>query len=123
VAFAAIGVSGVAGAAVETSPLMATRSAIVNYYPEELTTASGAARLYSKLGEAARFVCDDPGLRADVGVLAEVSRCEQQAIADAVSTLSSASLTSEYKRHYHEQPVSEERFSGRVRPSIVIVPG
>jgi len=122
--FAAMGISRAAGAAAEVSPSTAQRSAIVRYYPDELTSESGAARLYSKLGEAARFVCDDPGLRADIKVLAEVSRCERDAIADAVSTLSSASLTSEYNRHYHDQPLNDtHRVAGRVSPSIVVVAG
>jgi UrcA family protein len=103
--FAAMGVSRAAGAAVEASPTNAQRSAVVRYYADELTSESGAARLFSKLNEAARYVCDDPGLRADIGVLAAVSRCEQEAIADAVSALSSDSLTSQYNRHYRDQPL------------------
>lgn len=121
--FAAIGVSRAANSAVEDSPSVAQRSAIVHYYPDELTSDSGAVRLYAKLGEAARFVCEDLGQHVDIGTLAAVSRCERQAIADAVSTLSSARLTSEYERHYHGQPLNEERFSGRVRPSIIVVAG
>jgi UrcA family protein len=121
--FAAIGAARAAVAASEISPWTAQRSAVVHYYSDELTSETGAARLYSKLHEAARFVCDDQGQHVDVGVMAATSRCERQAIADAVSTLSSANLTSEYRRHYHDEPLKEERVSGRVRPSISVVAG
>jgi UrcA family protein len=120
----AAGVSGLAGATVQTSPSSEQKSAVVRYSPDDLTSDSGAAHLYSKLARAARFVCDDPGHGVDLEVLGAVSRCEQQAIADAVSTVSSASLTSEYNRHFPYQPLFERgRLSGRLSPSIILVVG
>lgn len=118
------GISGLAAATSETSPSTQQESVVVRYSPDDLTSDSGAAHLYSKLARAARFVCDDSGHSVDLEVLSAVSHCEQQAIADAVSTVSSANLTSEYNRHFRYQPLLERgRLSGRLSPSIILVVG
>jgi UrcA family protein len=122
--FAAVGATGAAGATAATSSSTAQKSVVVHYSQDDLASNSGAAHLYSMLDRAARYVCDDTGHYIDLMVQADVGRCVQTAIANAVSTVSSASLTSVYNRHFRNQPlVEKERLSERTRSSVVAVAG
>ena len=119
---AAFGVSRAAGATAESSQSGVQKSTVVRYSAEDLNSDSGAAHLYSMLAHAARFVCDDTGTDKELWVLTEIRHCEQEAIANAVSTVSSASLTSEYNKHYRNQPLIERaRLSQRSGAIIPVV--
>lgn len=121
---AAFGVSRAAGATAENSQSSVQKSVVVRYSPDDLTSDGGAAHLYSMLARAARSVCDETGHYIDLMEWNDIKRCEQQAIANAVSTVSSASLTSEYNRHYRNQPLIERgRLSERRGASIIPVVG
>jgi len=118
--FAAAGVCAAASATETASPQFRQKSVVVRYTDDDLASDNGATHLYSMLYKAARYVCDDSRVYIDLQERSEISRCEQTAIANAVSTVSSASLTSVYNRHYRNQPlVEKERLSDHTRALFV----
>jgi len=122
--FAAAGVCGAANASEATSPQYRQKSVVVRYTDDDLVSDNGATHLYSMLDKAARYVCDDTSVNLDLRERSEVSRCEQAAIANAVATVSSASLTNVYNRHYRYQPlVEKERLSEHTRALLVVRTG
>jgi UrcA family protein len=119
--FVVAGVAGGAGATTASSGEDARKSVVVRYSESDLASDNGAAHLYTMLARAARFVCDDS---TDVVSLLErrdIRRCEQEAIANAVSELSSANLTTVYNRHFHNSPLLEkERLSEHTRRLVLV---
>jgi hypothetical protein len=72
----------------------------------------------------ARFACGDAGFTIELTVRKELEQCEQTAIANAVSGVSSANLTTAYNRHFPNQPLIEkERLSERLHALIILVVG
>jgi hypothetical protein len=54
----------------------------------------------------------------------EQKQCEHAALANAVSSVSSANLTTTYNRHFPDQPLIEkERLSERLHALIILVAG
>jgi UrcA family protein len=123
--FVAAGVSGAAGATVAASPQVVQKSVVVRYSDDDAASDNGATHLYAMLDGAAHYVCEDSGqTNMDLVRRSEIDRCEQTAIANAVSLVSSASLTSVYNRHYRDQPlVEKERLSDHTRSLFVTVVG
>lgn len=115
------GLAGGAAASTEASRDSAQKSVVVRYSESDLDSQNGATHLYSVLDRAARFVCDDSIEIVSLIERRDISRCEQEAIANAVSELSSASLTSVYNRHFHDSPLIEkERLSEHTRRLVLV---
>jgi len=116
-----VGVAGAAGASTAVSRDDTQRSVAVRYSESDLGSDHGAAHLYAMLDSAARVVCDDSAQTVSLVERREISRCEQEAIANAVAELSSANLTTVYNRHYHNSPLIEkERLSEHTRKLVMV---
>jgi len=115
------GFAGAAGASTAASRDDTQRSVVVRYSENDLDSDNGATHLYSMLDKAARFVCDDTAQTISLMERRDISRCEQEAIASAVSELSSANLTTVYNRHYHNSPlVEKEQLSQHTRKLVMV---
>jgi len=116
-----------AGAVGATSAVPANteqKSVVVHYNPADLDSSAGAERMYQTLSRVARFVCEDSGYTIELAVREAHEQCERTAIAGAVSSASSASLTTAYNRHFPNQPLIEkERLSERLHSLIILVVG
>jgi len=121
--FIVAGVAGVAGASSATSGGSAQKSVVVRYSETDLDSDNGASHLYAMLDRAARFVCDDSLEIVSLIQHREIRLCEQEAIANAVSALSSASLTSAYNRHFHNSPLVEKERLSEHTQRLVLVAG
>jgi len=100
------------------------KSVVVRYQRADLDSGPGAEGLYQSLSRAARSACGDDGFTKEIDVRLQLKQCEQAAIADAVSGVSSANLTTAYNRHFPYQPLIEkERLSERFHPLIILVEG
>jgi UrcA family protein len=120
----AAAMASVAGATSAVPANTDQKSAVVQYQPANLDSSAGAEELYRSLTRAARFVCADSGYTIELTVRLAQKQCEQAAIANAVSGVSSANLTTEYNRHFPNQPLIEkERLSQRLRALIILVVG
>jgi UrcA family protein len=118
---AAVAAGGTAGATAESSPQSSPKSIVVRYSESDLASDNGAAHLYSMLDRAARFVCDDSAHPVSLVEWRDIRRCEQAAIATAVSELSSANLTTVYNRHFRNSPlVEKERLSEHTRRLVLV---
>jgi UrcA family protein len=117
------GFAGGAAASTETPRDSAQKSVVVRYSESDLDSDNGATHLYSVLNRAARFVCDDSIEVVSLIERRDISRCEQEAIANAVSELSSASLTSVYNRHFHNSPLIEKEQLSEHTRRLVLVAG
>src|SRR5215468_4280351 len=94
---AAAAASGAVGATSLVPANTEQRSVVVHYQPAELDSTAGAEELYQTLSRAARSACDDEvGAIIQLTERMQIRHCEQAAIADAVSTVSSANLTTQY---------------------------
>jgi UrcA family protein len=123
-----VAVAATSGAVGATSSVPANteqKAVVVHYQPADLDSSAGAEELYQSLSRAARSACDDEaGAIIQLSERMDIRRCEQAAIADAVSTVSSANLTTEYNRHFPNQPlVEKERLSERLHALIILVVG
>jgi UrcA family protein len=97
---------------------------VVHYQPRDLGSNVGAEEFYQTLFRVARFACDDDGYAIELTVRAQLKQCEQAAIANAVSGVSSANLTATYNRHFPNEPLIEkERLSERLHVLIILVVG
>jgi len=115
------GAAGAAGASTAASRDDTQRSVVVRYSDSDLGSDNGAAHLYALLDRAARVVCDDSEQTVSLIERRDISRCEQEAIANAVSELSSANLTTVYNRHYHNSPlVEKEQLSQHTRKLVMV---
>ena len=104
---AAAGAVSGARAAVATPGFSATdpKNTIVRYHVDDLATSEGAKNLYEDLSRAARFVCGETG---EFDLARSFEACERTAIAKAVSEVSSANLTTEFNRHFPNEPLIEK---------------
>ena len=99
-------------------------SVVVHYQPSELDSSAGAEQLYKTLYRVSLYLCADDGYTKGLDVRVQLKQCEQAAIANAVSGVSSAQLTAAYYRHFPNQPLIEkERLSERLQAVIVLVAG
>jgi UrcA family protein len=74
-----------------------TRSVSVRYADLDLASAAGAATLYQRLRGAARLVC---GYAVEnLALLSYVNRCNDSAIADAVSSVNAPLLSAIHNAH------------------------
>jgi UrcA family protein len=120
----AAAISGAAGATSAVPANTEQKTVVVHYQPEELDSSAGAEQLYQTLSRAARSACGDEGFTKEIDVRMQIKECEQAAIANAVSGVSSANLTTEYNRHFPYQPLIEkERLSERLHALIILVVG
>jgi UrcA family protein len=120
----AAAISGAVDATSEVPANTEQHSVIVRYQPAELDSSAGAEQLYETLYRVARFACGDAGFTLELAVRAALEQCEQAALANAVSGVSSANLTTAYNRHFPNQPLIEkERLSERLRALIILVVG
>jgi UrcA family protein len=120
----AAAMSGAAGATSEVPANTEQKSVVVQYQPAALDSPAGAEQLYQTLSRVARYACGDSGYTIELELRVEMKHCEQAAIANAVSTVSSANLTTSYNRHFPNQPLIEkERLSERLRAVIILVTG
>jgi len=121
----AAAMSGAAGATTAVPTNTEQKSVVVHYQPADLDSTAGAQQLYQTLSHAARSVCDDEaGAIIQLAERVDIMRCERVAIANAVSGVSSANLTTEYNRHFPNQPLIEkERLSQRLHALIILVVG
>ncbi|HUL82280.1 MAG TPA: UrcA family protein [Gammaproteobacteria bacterium] len=118
---AAVTASGGAWATTATSadPFAGVpKGTVVQYRESDLATSDGAKHLYLRLAEAASYVCDDTG---EYELRQSFATCERTAIADAVSVLGGANLTTEFNRHFPNQPLGDRRLSRGPRSPIVVV--
>jgi UrcA family protein len=82
------------------APYQVARSAVVRYTDLDLSRQKDARTLYDRLHAAARSVCTNIGVRNnDLQQLSEYHRCVQQAMANAVASVSSEPLTEIYARY------------------------
>jgi len=120
----AAAISGAVGATSAAPANTEQKSVVVHYQPGDLDSSAGAEELYQTLSRVARFACSDAGYTIEVAVRTEIEHCEQVAIANAISTVSSAYLTTAYNRHFPNQPLIEkERLSERLHALIILVVG
>ncbi len=120
----AAAISGAVGATSAVPADTKQSSVVVHYKPADLASSAGAEQLYQTLSRAARLACGDDGFTRELEVRMELKHCEQAAIANAVSGVSSANLTTEYNRHFPYQPLIEkERLSDRLQALIIVVAG
>lgn len=120
----AAAISGAVGATSEVPAFTEQKSAVVHYQPGDLDTSAGAEELYQTLFRVARVVCGESGYTIELTVFMEERRCEHAALANAVSSASSANLTAAYNRHFPNQPLIEkERLSERLHALIILVAG
>ena len=120
----AAAMSGAAGATSAVPANAEQKSVVVPYQPDDLESGAGAEQLYRTLSRAARSACGDDGYTKELDVRMQIKQCEQVAIANAVSGVSSANLTTEYNRHFPFQPLIEkERLSERFHALIILVVG
>ena len=121
---AATAIAGAAGATTAVPANTQQNSAVVQYKPADLESSAGAEDLYQTLSRVARFVCGDSGYTIELTVRMALKQCEQEAIANAVSGVSSANLTTAYNHHFPNQPrVEKERLSERLHALIILVVG
>ena len=122
-----VAATAIAGAVGATSVVPANteqNSVVVHYKTADLDSSAGAEELYQTLSRVARFVCGDTGYTIELAVRMALKQCEQDAIANAVSGVSSANLTTAYNRHFPNQPLLEkERLSERLQALIILVVG
>jgi UrcA family protein len=120
----AAAMSGAVGATSAVPANAEQKSVVVHYQREDLGSSAGAEQLYEALSRAARSACGDDGYTRELDVRMQLKQCEQEAIANAVSGVSSANLTTEYNRHFPYQPlVEKERLSERLHALIILVVG
>jgi UrcA family protein len=121
----AAAMSGAVGASSQVPANSEQKSVVVHYQPADLESSVGAEQFYQTLSHAARSVCDDAaGAIIQLKGRVEIWHCEQAAIANAVAGVSSANLTTEYNRHFPNQPLIEkERLSERLHALIIVVVG
>jgi len=120
----AAAMSGAVGATSAVPANTEQKGVVVNYQPADLDSTAGAEELYQTLYRVARFACGDAGYTIEITVRKEFEECEQTAIANAVSSVSSANLTTAYNRHFPNQPLIEkERLSERLHAPIILVVG
>jgi UrcA family protein len=121
---AAAAMSGAVSATSEVPADTEQKSVVVHYQPADLDSSGGAEQLYQTLYRVARFACGDSGYTIEVAERTDIEHCEQAAIANAVSTVSSANLTTAYNHHFPNQPlVEKERLSERLHALIILVVG
>jgi UrcA family protein len=112
------------GATSAVPPNAEQHTVVVHYQRVDLDSGAGAEDLYQTLSRAAGFACGDDGYTKEIDVRLQLKQCERAAIADAVSGVSSANLTTAYNRHFPYQPLIEtERLSERFHPLIILVGG
>jgi UrcA family protein len=100
------------------------RSVAVQYRPADLNSGAGAENVFETLYRAARFACGDEGYSREISVRLSFQECERNAIANAVSGVSNANLTTAYNRHFPNEPlVEKERLSERLHALIILVVG
>ncbi len=120
-------VAAVPGAAGATSAVPANteqKSVAVQYRPADLDSGAGAESVFETLYRAARFACGDESYSPELTVRLALKECERTAIANAVSGVSSANLTTAYNRHFPNEPlVEKERLSERLHALIILVVG
>jgi UrcA family protein len=77
--------------------------AVVKFGDLDLSSLQGAARLYSRIDEAARKVCKpfDVNVR-DIGSRTRLDACVHKAIADAVTTVAQPQLLAIYNAKNHQ---------------------
>jgi UrcA family protein len=120
----AAAISGAVGATSAVPANTQQKSVVVHYQPKDLASSASAEEMYQTLHRVARYVCDDSGYTAELTEYREIKHCEQAAIANAVSNVSNANLTTAYNRHYPDQPlVEDERLSERLQALIIVVVG
>ena len=110
----AAAMSGAVGATSAVPANTEQKNVVVHYQPADLDSTDGAEHLYQTLSRVARVVCgdDEAGAIIQLTERMDINRCERAAIANAVSSVSSANLTTEYNRHFPNQPLIEkERLS------------
>jgi UrcA family protein len=118
----AAAISGAVGATSEVPAFTEQKSVVVHYQPGELDTNAGAEELYQTLFRVARVVCGESGYTKELSVFMEQKRCEHAALANAVSSASSANLTAAYNRHFPNEPLIEkERLSEAFNAPIILV--
>jgi UrcA family protein len=116
--------SGAVGATSAVPANAEQKSVVVHYQRADLDTSAGAEQLYQTLSRAARSACGDEGFTREIDVRVQLKECEHEAIVNAVSGVSSANLTTEYNRHFPNQPLIEkERLSERLHALIIVVVG
>jgi UrcA family protein len=120
----AAAISGAVGATSEATAVTQQKTYVVHYQSGDLDTSAGAEQMYRTLTGVARYVCGDSGWTKELAVLVQVRRCEHVALANAVSSASSANLTAAYNRHFPNEPLIEkERLSERLHSLITLVSG
>jgi UrcA family protein len=120
----AAAISGAVGATSAVPAFTEQMSVVVHYQPQDLDSSAGAEEVYKTLFRAARFVCGDSNHTIELTVYMEQKQCEHAALANAVSSVSSANLTTTYNRHFPDQPLIEkERLSERLHALIILVVG
>jgi UrcA family protein len=120
----AAAISGAVGATSAVPADSEQRGVVVHYRPGDLDSAAGAEDLYQTLSRVARLACGDAGYTIEVAVRVALEQCERAAVANAVSSASSANLTTAYNLHFPDQPLIEkERLSERLHPLIILVGG
>jgi UrcA family protein len=116
--------AGEVGATSAVPANTAQKSVVVHYRPADLGSSAGAENMYQTLYRVARFVCGDSEYTVELAIRVALEQCEHTAIADAVSSASSANLTTAYNRHFPNQPLIEkERLSERLHSLIILVVG
>jgi UrcA family protein len=120
----AAAIAGKVGATSAVPANTQQNSAVVHYKPADLESSTGAEELYQTLIRVARFVCGESGYTIELTVRMAIKQCERVAIANAVSGVSSANLTTAYNRHFPNQPlVEKERLSEGLQALIILVVG
>ena len=126
---AAASVVGVGSSAYATTS--ASRHGVVRTYEQvvrfgdlDLGSQHGAGQLYSRLLNAARYVCgesDDPFYFYERHA---VRHCEQQSIENAVAEIDRPKVTAVYDEHFPHQPLtSSSRASAVLTDAVTIVAG
>ena len=120
----AAAISGAVGATSAVPADTEQKSIVVHYQRGDLDSSTGAEEFYQTLSRVARLACGDVSYTRELTVRKELEQCEQEAIANAVSGVSSANLTTAYNRHFPYQPlVEKERLSERMHALIILVAG
>jgi UrcA family protein len=88
-----LGCAVAAGTASAATPDNDVPSIVIHYTNQTLATDRGVQQLYAQIVRAARQVCPDASIR-DLGALASVKQCRQQAVARAIHQVDSPELAS-----------------------------
>ena len=89
-----------ANLAAATPEAVELRSTVVHYEDLDLSRPEDARRLYGRIKQAARTVCDNHPL-SDFKRLTEYERCLGQAVTEAVETVHSEQVTAIHRAQKH----------------------